>query len=62
MNKTGHGAKKAPILYQEKKYDELLAYNQMDVRLTRKLFEFIVEHQFVVDRNDRVVRILMKIG
>lgn len=29
----------APALYAQKKYDQLLSYNQQDVRLTRKLFE-----------------------
>jgi hypothetical protein len=56
LHKTGHGAK-APILYQQGKYGELLEYNLQDVRLTKKLFEFIREYGFVVDRNGRVIRI-----
>lgn len=56
MKKTGHGAQ-APILYQEKKYEELLSYNLMDTRLTRKLFDFVREYGFLVDRKGRTVRI-----
>jgi len=55
MHKTGHGAR-APMLYQENKYAELLEYNLQDVRLTKKLFEFIQEYGFVVDRAGRSVR------
>lgn len=58
LHKTGHGAK-APLLYQNKQYSELLSYNLQDVRLTRKLFEFIREHRFCVDRASRVVRITL---
>lgn len=54
--KIGHGAK-APLLYQEEKYAELLVYNLHDVRLTRKLYEFILNHGFVVDRSKKVIRI-----
>lgn len=57
LKKTGHGAH-APILYQQEKYDELLEYNLHDVRLTRKLWEFILKHKFVADRKGRVVRFL----
>jgi len=56
LHKTGHGAN-APILYQAGKYAELLDYNLHDVRLTRKLFDFIREYGFVVDRAGRVVRL-----
>lgn len=56
MNKTGHGAN-APILFREKRYAELLEYNLQDVRLTRKLFEFISTHGFVVDRAGHAVKI-----
>lgn len=56
LHKTGHGAR-APILYQQGKFAELLEYNCQDVRLTRKLFEFIRDHGFCVDRAGRVVRI-----
>jgi len=57
LHKTGHGAN-APILYQQGKYAELLEYNLNDVRLTKKLFDFIQEYGFVVDRSGRVVRII----
>jgi hypothetical protein len=56
QHKTGHGAK-APILYREGKIAELLEYNLQDVRLTKKLFDFIRQYGFVVDRSGRVVRI-----
>ena len=55
LKKIGHGAH-APLLYQEGKYAELLAYNLHDVRLTRELFDFMLEYNFLVDRADRVVR------
>jgi hypothetical protein len=55
-NKTGHGAH-APVLYRDGKYAELLEYNQEDVRLTRQLFEFMVNYGFVVDRAGRVVKV-----
>lgn len=55
LHKTGHGAN-APILYQQGKYAELLAYNLQDVRLTRKLYDFIKQYGFAVDRVGRVIR------
>lgn len=56
QHKTGHGAK-APILYREGKIAELLEYNLQDVLLTKKLFDFVRQYGFVVDRVGRVVRI-----
>ena len=56
LHKTGHGSK-APILYQQEKYAELLSYNLQDVRLTRKIFEFIHQYGFIVDRNNRAISI-----
>lgn len=55
LRKTGHGAN-APILYQDKKYGELLSYNLHDVRLTRKMFDFVLKYGFIVDRSGRTVR------
>jgi len=52
MGKSGSGAD-APILYQQKKYDELLEYNLQDVRITRNLYNFIVENHFVYNRNKK---------
>lgn len=54
LGKTGEGAQ-APLLYQDKKYEELLDYNLQDVRLTRKLFDFALQYGYVVDRSGRVV-------
>ncbi len=48
--KTGHGSK-APVLYREGRYDELFAYNLQDVRLTRALFEYVLKHGILIDRN-----------
>lgn len=56
LHKTGHGAN-APILYQNKKYEELFSYNLHDVRLTKKIFDFVLEYGFIVDRANRIVRI-----
>lgn len=57
LRKIGHGAK-APILYQNLNYDYLLEYNLHDVRLTKKLFDFLRRYGFLlVDRAGRTVRI-----
>ena len=56
LHKTGHGSH-APILYQQEKYADLLSYNLQDVRLTRKIFEFIRQYGFIVDRKSRVINI-----
>jgi len=57
MNKTGHGAN-APVLYQRQRFAELFEYNLHDVRLTKKLFDFISKHGYVVDRKKRKINIL----
>ena len=54
MKKSGHGAH-APKLYKEKRYDELLEYNLQDVRLTKKLFEFISKWGYLIDGKGRSV-------
>jgi len=46
--KCGSGAN-APNLYRRKKYDELLEYNLQDVRLTKRLFEFITKQKYVLN-------------
>jgi hypothetical protein len=51
--KSGHGAE-APLLYQAGKFGELLEYNLQDVRITRKLYEFILDYGFVVDGAQRI--------
>lgn len=50
--KSGNGAD-APILYQQQKYDELLEYNLNDVKLTKKLYDYIIQHRFVFDKNKK---------
>jgi DEAD/DEAH box helicase domain-containing protein len=45
--KTGHG-ELAPVLYQQKKWGPLTSYCIADVNRTRRLFEHIWEHSFVV--------------
>ena len=50
--KNGHGAD-APILYQQKKYDELLEYNFNDTRITKKLYDFIVDNRFVFSKDKK---------
>lgn len=54
-HKTGHGAK-APILYREKKFDQLYSYNLQDVRLTRQIFEFVLKYGYLIDRNGLKVK------
>lgn len=56
IGKTGHGAD-APTLYQKRQYDALLAYNLQDVRVTKKLFDFIRQHGYVVNKHGRTVEI-----
>lgn len=57
LGKTGRGSE-APLLYRQKRYDELLSYNLSDVRLTRKLLEFVWSTGGVLfDRVGRKVRI-----
>lgn len=48
--KSGSGAH-APILYQQGEYDQLLEYNLQDVRLTKKLYDFIQTYGYVIDGN-----------
>ena len=57
LGKTGKGAH-APILYQKQQYDALLSYNLQDVRVTKKLFDFIREYGYVVDGSGRTVEVL----
>lgn len=56
VEKCGHGAH-APILYNKGQYDKLLEYNHQDVRLTKRLFEFIREHKQVVDGDGNLIYI-----
>lgn len=48
LHKTGHGAK-APQLINENKWAEVFAYNLNDVRLTRKLYDFIQKYGYLID-------------
>lgn len=48
----------APILYQQKKYDELLEYNNQDVRITKQLFEFVRNNNFVISGNGEKIRLI----
>lgn len=50
MRKTGNGAI-APLLYQDGRLAELTDYCIEDVRIERTLFEFIVQHGYVVRGN-----------
>ncbi len=54
MDKIGSGAL-APTLYREKKYGRLMAYNLHDVRLTRKLYDFIQKEHYLKDSSGRIV-------
>ena len=56
LDKIGSGAN-APLLYQAKKYTDLLSYNLQDVRLTRKLYDFVMENRFLADSAGRVVEL-----
>lgn len=54
--KIGHGAR-APILYQEKRYDELFQYNLHDVRLLRQLWEFAHRNGYLIDRKKNRIKL-----
>jgi DEAD/DEAH box helicase domain-containing protein len=54
--KSGNGAA-APALYQDGKLDELYEYCLHDVRITKRLFEFILNNGFVIDGRGSIVRI-----
>lgn len=56
LKKIGHGSK-APVLYQQERYDELFAYNLHDVRLTRKLLEAVRKSGNLTDSTGRNVQI-----
>jgi hypothetical protein len=56
LHKTGHGAD-APNLYKTGQFGELLAYNLQDVRLTKKLFDFIRKYGFLADRSGKIVKL-----
>jgi DEAD/DEAH box helicase domain-containing protein len=56
IGKTGHGAH-APVLIRDEKWAEVYAYNLQDVRLTRKLFEFIRTYGFLIDGKSNKIEI-----
>ena len=56
MGKTGSGAM-APELYKKKMFSKLFEYCLHDVRITRKIFEFILNNRFIVDGSRRVVNV-----
>lgn len=47
-DKTGD-AEDAPLLYKAGKYDSLLEYNLQDTALTKRLYDFIIENNYVYD-------------
>lgn len=58
MRKSGDGAK-APVLYQEGRFAELVDYCIEDVRIERTLFEFAARYGYVV-RNGRKIEVEFK--
>jgi DEAD/DEAH box helicase domain-containing protein len=55
MRKSANGAL-APIMYQEGRWADLVDYCIEDVRIEKTLFEFVVNHGFVIRRNN-VIRL-----
>jgi DEAD/DEAH box helicase domain-containing protein len=53
MRKTANGAL-APVMFQEGRFADLVDYCLEDVRIERTLFEFVVDHGFVV-RGGKVI-------
>jgi len=56
--KSGDGAH-APKMIQKKMWPEVFTYNLHDVRLTTKLYLFVKEHGFLIDRDGN--RLFIKI-
>ena len=56
--KNGKG-KLAPILIQNKKWSKVFEYNLHDVRLTRQLFEYALQHGYVKDREGTIIYLNM---
>lgn len=55
--KSGDGAN-APILYQTKRFGELFDYCLADVRLTKKLFDRVIEMGHIINpRNNQWIRV-----
>jgi hypothetical protein len=55
--KSGHG-EDAPVLYQQKRMIELFGYNLQDVRVTKKLYQFIQQHRYCVTGAYDIVKFL----
>jgi hypothetical protein len=49
MWRTGYGSK-SPLLIREGRWGDLFAYNLHDVRLTRKLLDFLMQYGYLIDR------------
>lgn len=56
LQKKGLG-KKAPKLYQQKKYDELLEYTLQDVRITKLLFDHICSFGTIKNRDGKRIKL-----
>lgn len=56
IRKNGKGGF-APELYKTKKLLELLQYNLQDVRVTKKVYEFINEYGYIVNGNYDIVKL-----
>jgi hypothetical protein len=54
--KTGHGAD-APLKIQAEEWASVYSYNLNDVRLTRKLLDFIVRYGYVIDGHKKVIQV-----
>lgn len=57
--KTGDGAL-APIWWQQGRQADVINYCLADVMLTKQLFDFVVEHHFIVDPKGSETRISVK--
>ena len=58
MGKTGHGSK-SPLLIREGRWGDLFAYNLHDVRLTRKLLDFLMRYGYLIDRGGFEIEIVV---
>jgi hypothetical protein len=58
MGKTGHGSK-SPLLIREGRWGDLFAYNLHDVRLTRKLMDFLMRYGYLIDRGGFKIEIVV---
>jgi len=54
ISKTANGAL-APVLYSDGKYDQLLEYNLQDVRITTRLYLFLLDKKYIINERKEII-------